>query len=271
VPASEDSTLCVRCPGTNPERREVPVLVEIWSDVVCPWCAIGKARFERALDAFPHREQVEVRWRSFELDPARSGTTDVDYVTMLAHKYGTSRDQAQAMIDRMTAAGVEDSIDFRFDLARPGNTFDAHRVLHLAADRGRQYEVKDRFLAGYHSEGIPIADHGALTELATGAGLDADEVGEVLRGEAYADAVRGDEQQAHEYGIRGVPFFVLDRRVGISGAQPSAQLLAALTEQHATAADVTAAPATDTRDHDHDHSGHAHAPGEACVDGVCAV
>jgi predicted DsbA family dithiol-disulfide isomerase len=247
------------------------VLVEIWSDVVCPWCAIGKVRFERALDAFAHSDEVEVRWRSFELDPARAGTTDVDYVTMLARKYGVPRGQAQVMMHRMTAAGAEDGIEFRFDLARPGNTFDAHRVLHLAADRGRQHEVKERLLTGYHSEGIPIADHRALTDLATDAGLDAAEVGEVLRGEAYSDAVRADERQAYRYGIRGVPFFLLDRRAAVSGAQPSEHLLAALSEMHTMGpdADAPAAPAPEAREQD--HSEHAHAPDEECIDGICAV
>lgn len=242
-----------------------PVLVEIWSDVVCPWCAVGKARFEQALDAFEHAEVVEVRWRSFELDPNRPATTDTDYVTMLARKYRTGRDQAEAMIDRMTQAGAAEGIEFRFDLARPGNTFDAHRVLHLAADRGRQHEVKERFLTGYHSEGVPIADHGALADLATDAGLDGDEVNEVLASDAYAEAVRADEAQAYEYGISGVPFFVLDRRAGVSGAQPSQHLLTALRQVHGHDAEDQQGPGGGA------HEGHDHAPGEPCVDGVCAV
>lgn len=247
------------------------MLVEIWSDVVCPWCAVGKARFEQALAGYEHAEQVEVRWRSFELDPNRAATAETDYIGMLARKYGTSREQAQAMIDRMTAAGAAEGVEFRFDLARPGNTFDAHRVLHLAADRGRQHEVKQRFLAGYHSEGVPIAEHSALVELAIDAGLDGDEVREVLGSDAYGEAVRADEAQAYEYGIRGVPFFVLDRRVGVSGAQPSEQLLAALRQVHDQ--DATAGAGSTRTDHtDHtDHTGHDHAPDEACIDGVCPV
>lgn len=245
------------------------MLVEIWSDVVCPWCAVGKARFEQALGAYEHAEEVEVRWRSFELDPNRAATTDTDYTGMLARKYRTSREQAQAMIDRMTEAGAAEGVEFRFDRARPGNTFDAHRVLHLAADRGRQHEVKDRFLRGYHSEGVPIADHAALVDLATDAGLDGDEVAEVLASDAYAEAVRADEAQAYEYGISGVPFFVLDRRVGVAGAQPSEQLLAALRQvrdhDDATAGDRAPAPGPA------DHRGHDHAPDEPCVDGVCPV
>ena len=243
------------------------MLVEIWSDVVCPWCAIGRARFERALAQYAHADEVDVRWRSFELDPNRKGTIEGDYATMLATKYRTSREQAQAMIDRMVDAGAAEGIDVRFDLARPGNTFDAHRLLHLAAERGIQQQVKARFLAGYHSEGVAVAEHDELTTLAVDAGLDADEVRGVLAGDAYADAVRADEAQAYDYGISGVPFFVLDGRVGVSGAQPADHLLSALEQTRSTAAATSASPATD---HAHDHA-HDHAPGEACTDGVCAI
>jgi predicted DsbA family dithiol-disulfide isomerase len=206
------------------------MLVEIWSDVVCPWCAIGKVRFERALAAHPRQDEVEVRWRSFELDPSAPATREGDYATMLATKYRTTRDQAQAMIDRMVDTAAQEGLDFDFTIARPGNTFDAHRVLHLAADHGRQHEVKDRFLRGYHSEGEGIGEHATITRLAVDAGLDQDEVAAVLAGDAYAQAVRADEAQAHEYGISGVPFFVLDRRLGVSGAQPTEVLREALDQ-----------------------------------------
>lgn len=230
------------------------MLVEIWSDVVCPWCAIGKARFERALADFPHADEVEVCWRSFELDPSRPATTDVDYVSMLAAKYRTSPDQAQAMVDRMTATGAEEGITFRFDRARPGNTFDAHRLLHLAATHGRQHAVKDRFLAGYHTEGAAIADHDVLVELATEAGLDGDEVLDVLASDAHADDVRADEDEARSLGVNGVPFFVFDRRAAVSGAQPVDVLGQVLTQVH-----------------EGGHLGHDHAEGEACTDEACAV
>lgn len=249
------------------------MLVEVWSDVVCPWCAIGRSRLGRALEGLTvddEGEDLEVRWRSFELDPHRPATTDVSYVDMLARKYRTSTAQAQAMIDRMTAAGAAEGIDFRFDIARPGNTFDAHRLLHLAAERGVQQAVKDRFLAGYHGEGEPIADHGALTRMAVEAGLEEDEVTAVLAGDRHAEAVRADEAQAHEYGIGGVPFFVVDGAVGVSGAQPPEVLREAVERARRMRDDehrgATTARADGTR---HEH--HDHAPGEACVDGVCAV
>jgi predicted DsbA family dithiol-disulfide isomerase len=249
------------------------VLVEIWSDVVCPWCAVGRARFEQALTTFERADLVDVRWRSFELDPNRQGSLEGDYVTMLARKYRTDRRQAQDMVDRMTEAGAEEGVEFRFDIARPGNTFDAHRLLHLAADRGLQHEAKARFLEGYHSQGVPIAEPGPLTELAVDAGLDRDEVTEVLAGDAYAADVRADEEQARDYGISGVPFFVFDRTAAVAGAQPAEHLLAALRQVMDVDDSDTAgtARAPGTRDGSTDHDGHAHGPGEACVDGVCTA
>ena len=233
--------------------------VEIWSDVVCPWCAIGKARFEQALAGFPHREDVEVRWRSFELDAAAPPTTDGAYVERLAAKYGTSTAEAQSMIDRMTAQASGEGLTFRFDRARPGNTFDAHRLLHLAADRGVQHQLKDRLLSGYLSEGAAIGESPTLQRLAAEAGLDHGEVADVLAGEAYAEAVRADEEQATAFGIRGVPFFVFDRRLGVSGAQPAEVLGHALGEAWSTALRLTTV---------NDHSGHNAA---TCADGSCAV
>lgn len=210
--------------------REATVQVEIWSDVVCPWCAIGRARFDRALDGFAHSDGVDVRYRSFELDPTTPRVVDGPYVERLASKYGTPVVQAQAMIDQMTAQAAVEGLAFDFASARPGNTFDAHRLLHLAADRGVQHEVKARMLAGYLSEGAAIGTVDALRALATDAGLDAVEVDDVLTGDAYAEAVRADERQAQAYGITGVPFFVFDRRLGVSGAQPLNVLAQALTQ-----------------------------------------
>lgn len=204
--------------------------VEIWSDVVCPWCAIGRARFERALDGFAHRDAVAVRYRSFELDPTTPQVVDGPYVERLASKYGTTVVQAQAMIDQMTAQAAVEGLAFDFAAARPGNTFDAHRLLHLAADRGVQHEVKARMLAGYLSEGAAIGTADGLRALATDAGLDALEVDNVLSGDAYAEAVRADERQAQAYGITGVPFFVFDRRLGVAGAQALTVLAQALTQ-----------------------------------------
>ena len=204
--------------------------VEIWSDVVCPWCYIGKRRFEAALARFPHRDDVEVVWRSFELDPHAPPSPERpgSYVEHLAGKYGLTPERAQAMIDNVTAAAAAEGLDFRFDLARRGNTFDAHRLLHLALERGAQDELKERLDRGTFSEGLGVSDHHELVRVAAGAGLDETEAAEVLASGRYADAVRADEAQARAYGINGVPFFVVDGRFGVSGAQPPELLHAAL-------------------------------------------
>ena len=195
--------------------------VEIWSDVVCPWCYVGKRRFERALAGFPHRGEVEVVWRSFELDASAPAERVGDYAELLAAKYGFSVQRGQEMIDTMTATAAQEGLDFRFDRARVGSTFDAHRLLHLAAERGVQDAVKERFMLATFTQGEPIGDAGTLVRLAAEAGLDADEAREVLRSGRYADEVRADEQDAQRFGITGVPFFVVDRTYGVSGAQPA--------------------------------------------------
>jgi predicted DsbA family dithiol-disulfide isomerase len=195
------------------------VNVEIWSDVACPWCYVGKRRFEAALEAFEHRDQVNVTWRSFELDPTAPREREVDLATHLAEKYGTSREQALAMQQRMSGVGAADGIEFRQDIARGGNTFDAHRLLHLAAAHDRQDALKERLLRAYHTEGQPIGDPETLERLAVEVGLPADEVRELLAGERYAAEVRDDERTAASFGISGVPFFVVDRSLAASGAQ----------------------------------------------------
>jgi predicted DsbA family dithiol-disulfide isomerase len=195
--------------------------VEIWSDVVCPWCYIGKRRFEEALASFPHRDQVEVVWRAFELDPQAPGERVGDYAEMLATKYGVPVDQGQQMIDNMTAAAAGDGLDFRFDRARVGNTFDAHRLLHLAGERGVQDAVKERLLRATFTEGEPIGDAETLVRLVAEAGLDADEARTVLAEGRFSDDVRAEELDAQRLGITGVPFFVVDRTYGVSGAQPA--------------------------------------------------
>ncbi|MCU1350800.1 MAG: 2-hydroxychromene-2-carboxylate isomerase/DsbA-like thioredoxin domain [Acidimicrobiales bacterium] len=204
--------------------------VEIWSDVVCPWCYIGKRRFEQALAQFDHRDEVEVVWRAFELDPSAPAVREGDYATRLAEKYGSSPAQAQAMIDRMADAAAGDGLDFRFDIARPGNTFDAHRLIHLAAEHGLQDALKERLLRATFTEGEPIGDRGALARLATEVGLDAGEVQAVLDGDRYAEEVRVDEQRAGRLGISGVPYFVFDERLGVSGAQSPDVLLDVLEQ-----------------------------------------
>jgi predicted DsbA family dithiol-disulfide isomerase len=194
--------------------------VEIWSDIACPWCYVGKRRFAAALAAFEHRDEVRVTWRSFELDPAAPRVRDVDCATHLAQKYGTSREQALAMQQRMTAVAAGEGLEFRFDLARGGNTFDAHRLLALAAAHGAQDAMKERLMRAYLTEGAVIGDPAVLERLALEVGLPAGDVREVLAGDRFAAEVREDERVAAALGIHAVPFFVVDRALGAAGAQP---------------------------------------------------
>jgi predicted DsbA family dithiol-disulfide isomerase len=196
------------------------VHVEIWSDIACPWCYVGKRRFEAALAAFEHRDEVGVTWRSFELDPGAPLDRGVDSATHLAAKYGTTRERALAMHENMAAMAAGDGLDFRFDLARGGNTFDAHRLLHLAGEHGSQDALKERLFRAYFTEGRLVSDPEVLERLGREAGLPEDDVRELLGSDRYADEVRDDERTAASLGITAVPFFVVDRALGASGAQP---------------------------------------------------
>jgi predicted DsbA family dithiol-disulfide isomerase len=198
------------------------VQVEIWSDVVCPWCYIGKRRFEAAVEQFDG--EVEVTWRSFELDPHAPAIREHTATEHLAAKYGMSVEQAEASHAQMTALAAQEGLEYHFERARGGNSFDAHRLIHLAAGHGRQDEAIERLMRGYFTEGLPIGDREALSALAAELGLD----GAALEGDDYSDAVRADEELAQRIGIQGVPFFVLDRRYGVSGAQPAEILVQAL-------------------------------------------
>jgi predicted DsbA family dithiol-disulfide isomerase len=202
--------------------------VEIWSDVVCPWCYIGKRRFEQALGDFAHRDGVDVIWRSFQLDPQAPESSDEDQLDRLAAKYGMSRAQAVAAQARVTENAATEGLEFHLDRARSGNTFHAHRLLHYASTVGRQDLLKERLLAGYFVEGEAIGERDVLLRLAVDAGFDASAVRDVLDTDAFADEVRHDEREARDIGITGVPFFVIDRAYGVSGAQPSEVILATL-------------------------------------------
>ena len=199
--------------------------VEIWSDIACPWCFVGKRRFEKALAAFAHRDEVEVVWRSFELDPTAPPERAVDGATHLAEKYGTTREEALAMQARMTETAATEGLRFRFDLARGGNTFDAHRLIHLAKGHGLQTEMKERLMRAYLEEGQSMGDRETLERLAAELGLDA---AETLQSDRFAREVREDERTAAGLGIRAVPFFVADRAFGASGAQSPEFLLSML-------------------------------------------
>ncbi|MDP1793095.1 MAG: DsbA family oxidoreductase [Acidimicrobiales bacterium] len=199
--------------------------IEIWSDVVCPWCFVGKRNFEKALADFEHADQLEITWRSYELDPHGPPIREGTYAERVARKYGMEVGQARAAMARIINVGAEAGIEFKFDVMQPGNTFNAHRLLHLAARRGKQNELKEALFVATFSDALAIGTPEVLEEVAVSVGLDRDEVREVLDGELFGDEVRVDERVAQSIGITGVPFFLVDDAYGIPGAQdPSVYL-----------------------------------------------
>ena len=204
--------------------------VDIWSDIVCPWCYVGKARFEKALSGFAHRDEVEVVYHSFELDPGypadKRGETNLQ---MLERKFNLSAAQARDADGQVAALAHAEGLGF--EVERPiGNTFDLHRVIQLGLAKGVQRELLTAMNEAYFAQARQVFDHDVITDVAAGAGLDPAAVREVLDGDAWADEARQDEAQARQLGIGGVPFFVLDMRLGVSGAQPTELFARALDQ-----------------------------------------
>lgn len=195
--------------------------IDIWSDVVCPWCYIGKRRLEKALAGFPHAEETELVYHSFQLDPAAPKVPTETAREMLARKYGMSAAQAAETQGRVIAMAAEEGMDWRHDESPFVNTADAHRLLHLALEEGGQAELKEALLHAYFGEARNVADHAELRKIAAEVGLDSTRVEEVLEGREFEEAVEDDVRQAAAYGATGVPFYVVDGRYGISGAQPT--------------------------------------------------
>jgi predicted DsbA family dithiol-disulfide isomerase len=205
--------------------------LDIWSDLACPWCYVGKRRLEKALAQFDHASDVQIRWRSYELDAAAPRFLEGNYVERLARKYRMTEEKSRAMLDRMTETAADEGIAMRFDKARAGNTFDAHRLLQFAAERKLQGELKERLARAYLCEGEALGDVEALARLAAEVGLDADEVRAVLASDRYGAEVRADEALARELEITGVPFFVLaEGEIAVAGAQPADEMLGALRD-----------------------------------------
>ena len=204
--------------------------IDVWSDIACPWCYVGKRRLESALREFPHADDVKVVWHAFELDPSAPAERDpkVSHAERLAKKYGMTVEQARRNSDRLRDVAKGEGLAFDFEHIRSGNMFDAHRLVHLGKTLGLQDQVKERFFKAYLEQGELMSDHGTLVRLAVEAGLPEREVTDVLASDQFADEVRADEARARELGINGVPCFVLDERYAVSGAQPAQVLLSAL-------------------------------------------
>ena len=204
--------------------------IEIWSDVVCPFCYIGKREFENALAHFPHKEEVVVEWKSFELDSNAPKRSEQDMYGMLVSKYGGTRDDArdrvQGVVDRAMTVGL----DYQMDKVIIGSSFDAHRLIQLAKSMGLAPEAEERLFKAYFMEGAHLANHAMLVRMAEEIGMDVKEVEMMLASTRYTEEVRSDEREAQQLGVRGVPFFVIDRKRGVSGAQASDHFLGALEQ-----------------------------------------
>jgi predicted DsbA family dithiol-disulfide isomerase len=203
--------------------------VEIWSDVICPFCYIGKRKLESALARLPQRERVEIAWKSFQLQPDVTTDPTRNAVQHLAERKGWSLDFARQAAADVSNRAKEVGLAFDYDRTVVANTFDAHRLSHYAATRARDDDVVERLFKAYFTEGRNIADHAFLTELAVGAGLPEDEVRQVLASGLFGDEVRRDIDEAMQMAIGGVPFFVFDGKYAVSGAQDSSVFLEALT------------------------------------------
>src|SRR6478752_6592472 len=193
--------------------------VEIWSDIACPWCYIGKRRFEKALAAFPHRDEVEVQWRSYQLDPTLPDHHDGTELDYLVDRKGMSRAQVSQMFDQVTAIAADEGLRYDFGSVVVANSFAGHELLHLAKARGVGDEVKEALLSAHFEHGEDIGDREVLVRIGVQSGLDADEIARDLATHTWRDAVLADITAANSLGIRGVPFFVLDEKYGVSGAQ----------------------------------------------------
>jgi predicted DsbA family dithiol-disulfide isomerase len=229
--------------------------IEIWSDIACPWCYLGKRRFEKALEQFEGRDEVEIIWRSFELDPEAPRSYGVSTTELLVRKYRVTTERAEQMNQHLAETAALDGLSYRLDIARPGNTFDAHRLAHHASAKGRGTEMMERLMRAYLEEGASMSDEATLVRLAVEVGLDDVESRAVLTGNAFSDEVRQDEERGFRLGVNGVPFFVIDDRYGISGAQPVDVLVNALRS------------IASSRPPDDEH----HAAGDRCAEDGCEV
>jgi predicted DsbA family dithiol-disulfide isomerase len=228
--------------------------VEVWSDVVCPWCYIGKRRLESALERFPHRDQVEVVWRSVQLDPSVPEGETHPTLPALAAKYGRGVEEMRAMMARVEQVAADEGLDYHLADGVSGNTLLAHQLLHLAAEHGRRNELEERLLHAHFEEGRSVFDVDSLVALGAEVGLDQAESRAALADGRYLAAVHQDVATAQALGATGAPFFVVDRKYGAAGAQPAELLLQILERAWAEANPLVTVPAA-----------------EACSDDSCAV
>ena len=207
--------------------------VEIWSDVVCPFCYIGKRKFERALNSFAQKDQIEIVWKSFQLDPEAS-SSGTDYQKNLSDRKGWSPEQTRQIIDNVSKTAADVGLDYHFEKAIAANSFDAHRLSHLALRHGLQDAAEEALFKAHFIEGKNIADHTVLAQIGATIGLDATDVKNMLESQEFADNVRNDIKDASQLQVSGVPFFVFDRKYAVSGAQDSEVFLQTLQKAFET-------------------------------------
>ena len=207
--------------------------VDVWSDIMCPFCFLGKHRFASALARFTYRDDVDVVWRSFQLDPNLRTDPTITVNEYLARRKAIDIEDARRMNDHLTRVGSQEGLVYNFDRAIPANTFDAHRLLHFAREQDKQDEIMERLFRAYFAEGKNIADAGVLTDLGHDVGLDPAVTAAMLASTQYGDEVREDIREAAQLGINGVPFFVFDGRYAVSGAQGTSVFLQALEQSYA--------------------------------------
>ena len=202
--------------------------IEIWSDIFCPFCYIGKRRFENALEEFSRKEEVEVVYKSFELNPNAHKSYDSDIHGLIASKYGITYEEAKANNDNIVKQAASLGLTYNFDTLIPTNSFDAHRMIHFAAAHGKMEEMTEKLFIAYFTDSKDISNYETLADIANAIGLNKEEALNVLNSDAYGNEVRSDEEEGSRLGVTSVPFFVLNRKFAVSGAQSKEAFLSAL-------------------------------------------
>lgn len=206
--------------------------VEIWSDVMCPFCYIGKLKFEKALEQFPHKDKIKIIWKSYQLDPDSVTDPNLNAIDHLAQRKGWSKEQAAETTQQVTAIAKQVGLDFHFEKAVVANSFDAHRLSHLAKKYNKQNELEEKLFAAYFTEGKNTGDLSTLLQIGKELNIDKKEIMDVLKSDAYTKDVQHDISESQQIGVRGVPFFVIDRKYAVSGAQEPDTFLNALTKAY---------------------------------------
>ena len=206
--------------------------VEIWSDVMCPFCYIGKRKFEKALEQFPHKDKINIIWKSYQLDPDSVTDPHLNAIDHLAQRKGWSKEQAAGTTQHVTDIAKQIGLDFHFEKAVVANSFDAHRLSHLAKKYNKQNDLEEKLFSAYFTEGKNTGDHSTLLQIGKELNIDEKEITDVLKSDAYAEDVERDISESQQIGVRGVPFFVIDRKYGVSGAQEPDTFFNALTKAY---------------------------------------